>query len=910
MTAEPRLAQAWHEMSPDAVVAQLGTSASGGLSSARHAELLAIHGPNDIGREKEASWVVVALNQFRDPMTAMLVVVAIVSFFIAQASTAWVVLSLVAVNVVLGTNQELKAQASVSALASLQVLTANVVRDGAPASVPAASLVPGDVVALEAGDLVPADGRLVSAASMETQESALTGESTPVDKGVRPIPGGEVALGDRHSMVYKNTSVTRGSGTFVVTATGMETEVGRIAGMLVSVKATKSPLQIQLSDLTGKIGWIAWGALAVILAVGLVRGMPFADLMLLGVSMAISAIPTGMPTFVQSMLAVGARELADAKAIVRNLTDVETLGSTTHINTDKTGTLTLNEMTARRLYAAGHWFDITGHGYETAGEIRGAAGAPRLDLTALAYVGALASDASLTEEGTVGDPTELAVVVLAEKLGVSVPITRKSYPRVATVPFDSDYKFMATFHRLPFDGRPRLVGLVKGGPDIVMDRCRAVWMGDQEPVAMSEARQDLEQANHDLASAGLRVLALAVRVLPEEDEADLKSDPMPFAQDLLLVGLVGIIDPLRPEAVQAVKTAKAAGIDVRIITGDHLATASAIGEQLGLGRGGLTGVEMNALNDDELAERLPQLHVFGRVSPQDKLRLVDVMQRKGMIVAMTGDAVNDAAALKQANIGVAMGSGSEVSKQAAKMILTDDNFATLVAAVALGRSVFSKITAYISYQMTQLFSLVVLFLLATAFNINQGVAMLPLQVLFLNFVIAVIPVIVISLNPPDPDVMNQTPRDPDQRIMDRSAIIRWVSFGTLLALMCLGVIVATPGPAAIDGASAPITMGFVMMGLGTAVTGFALHRSPRSSLARPVLRPALINLIALPVMFLTTEVGFLQRWLGTVPLSDSQWGLCLALTLAFGAAIELDKYLQRRSLAVAPANRVPGRGHS
>ena len=898
MTQPVQVEADWHAIDVAEAAARLGTDSDSGLSDSRQRELLASVGPNEIARERPPSLAQIALGQFRDPMTLMLVAVAAVSFVIAQASTAWVVIALVAVNVVLGTNQEMKAQASVSALAGMQVPTANVIRDGAVRSVPAADLVPGDLVAIEAGDLVPADGRLVSAASVETQEAALTGESAPVSKAVGPVIGADIALGDRASMVYQNTSVTRGSGRFLVTATGMRTEVGRIAGMLGEVRRTRSPLQRQLDDLTRKIAWVAWGALAVILVVGLVRGLPFADLMLLGVSMAISAIPTGMPTFVQSMLAFGARELADAKAIVRNLTDVEALGSTSQINTDKTGTLTLNQMTARRVHAAGTWFDVTGEGYATAGDVRSAAGAQQVDLTALAYVGALASDAAVTATGgTVGDPTELALVVLAEKLGVSVALTRRTYPRLATVPFDSDHKFMATYHRLPFEGSPRIVGLVKGGPDVVLDRCRNVWTGTGSTGPLAQERDRIDAANDELGSQGLRVLALAVRLVDDQDEDALVADPMAYTRDLMFLGLVGIIDPLRPEAIEAVRIAHEAGIDVRMITGDHLVTARAIGAQLGLGQGGMTGVEMSATNDEDLSGRLPDLHVFGRVSPQDKLRLVQVMQGQGMVVAMTGDAVNDAAALKQADIGVAMGSGSEVSKQAAKMILTDDNFATLVSAVALGRSIFARISAYISYQMTQLFSLVVLFLIATAFNINDGVAMLPLQVLFLNFVIAVIPVIIISLDAADPQIMKQPPRDPAERIMNRSSATRWIGLGVLLASMCAVVIVTAPGPARIDGASTPITMGFVMMGLGTAATGFAMHRSPGSSFVRPVLRPAVLTLLSGVLMVLATEVGFLQRWLGTVPLTGDQWAVCLGLAVVFGGVIELDKLLVRRRLS-------------
>lgn len=702
---------AWHALEADAVAATLATDPTSGLAEPEAARRLQQNGPNTLTEDAKPSAVLVALSQLRDPMNLMLLVVGGISILIQQGSTAWVVGFLVALNVVLGTNQELKARASVDALADLQVPQAKVVRGGHLKLIAAAEVVQGDVVAVEAGDIVLADGRLMTAASLEVQEAALTGESAPVPKDTRSVAGSDVALGDRSDMLYQNTSVTRGSATMVVTATGMKTEVGRIATMLATVSRTRSPLQQQLDDLTRKLGWVAWGTLAVILVVGLVRGLSFSDLMFPGIAMAVSAIPTGLPTFVQSMLAMGAQQLAKAKAIVRNLTDVETLGSTSQINTDKTGTLTLNQMTARALHLAGSWYEVDGEGYSAVGAIRGVAGAPRVDFDGVAYVCALASDATVSRHGeVVGDPTEAALVVLAEKLGVSVEETRRAYPRVATVPFDSDHKFMATFHRLPHLGSEALIGLVKGGPDVVLDRCTTALGPDGQGSPIAEARREIDIANARLGGLGLRVLALAVRTLPLEEEGNVVRDPMAAVGDLTFLALVGIIDPLRPEAVEAVRIANRAGITVRMITGDHLVTAEAIGAELGLPSGGMTGAEFAAASDAELAARIPETHVFGRVSPEDKLRLVQLLQARGNVVAMTGDAVNDAAALKQADIGVAMGSGSEVSKQAAKMILTDDNFATLVHAEELGRGIFSRITAYISYQLTQLFGLVIMFL--------------------------------------------------------------------------------------------------------------------------------------------------------------------------------------------------------
>jgi Ca2+-transporting ATPase len=506
--------------------------------------------------------------------------------------------------------------------------------------------------------------------------------------------------------------------------------------------------------------------------VGLARGIDGKELLLLGTAMAISAIPTGMPAFVSGLLSLGAKHLAEAKAVVKNLTDVETLGATSAINTDKTGTLTMNEMMVSVIYANGSWFTVDGEGYRKTGAIASVAGTPVPDFTRLAFGLVLDSDATVGDDGAVvGDPTEAALVVLAAKLGIDAEETRRAYPRLAEVPFDSDYKFMATFHRVPVDGGERVVQLVKGAPDVVLARCSesgGPLSGSQVPIA--DARPGIDAANDRMGTQGLRVLAFAARFVGDDELPAMTDDPMSLTHDLAFVGMAGLIDPLRVEAKGAVQTALGAGIDVRMITGDHAVTATAIGTTLGLGPGAISGSELQDLSDEELSSRLPELHVFGRVSPQDKLRLARLMQEQGLIVAMTGDAVNDAAALKQADIGVAMGSGSEVTKQAARMILTDDNFGTLVHAVEIGRRVYDKVVSYVRYQMTQLLALVMLFIAATAFNINEGVALTPSMVLYLLFFATASGVVVIAVDPSDPDVLHRPPRHPRAHRRNRAAI--------------------------------------------------------------------------------------------------------------------------------------------
>ncbi|MGH3506705.1 MAG: HAD-IC family P-type ATPase, partial [Nocardioidaceae bacterium] len=503
--------------------------------------------------------------------------------------------------------------------------------------------------------------------------------------------------------------------------------------------------------------------------------------------------------------------------------------------------------------------------------------------------------ATVSDDGSVvGDPTEAALVVLAAKLGVDADQTRRAYPRLAEVPFDSEYKFMATFHRVRLDGAEHLVELVKGAPDVVLARCSHAGgplSGSQMPIEDERAR--IEAANEHMGSSGLRVLAIAARILDESQVDTLQSDPMSLTTDLSFVSMVGIIDPLRAEAKGAVRTALRAGIDVRMITGDHAVTAQAIGQTLGLGHGAVSGTELRAMSDDELRRRLPDLHVFGRVSPEDKLRLAQVMQGEGMIVAMTGDAVNDAAALKQADIGVAMGSGSEVSKQAARMILTDDNFGTLVHAVELGRTIYSKIVSYIRYQMCQLLALVLLFVAATVFNINDGVAMTPLMVLYLNFFICIAPVVVIMLDPGDPDVMKLKPRDPKIPITNRPAIIRWVLYGAVLFLAAFVPLVAGPDELSTDEPSASMTMCFVVVGVGTVFSGLVMRRDPTSGLVPPVL-PAL-KVLAIPAVLViaATEIGFLQRGLLTQPLTANEWLACLGLSAVLPIVVEVDKWIRR-----------------
>jgi Ca2+-transporting ATPase len=565
----------------------------------------------------------------------------------------------------------------------------------------------------------------------------------------------------------------------------------------------------------------------------------------------------------------------------------------------------MNEMMARSIWLGGRTFSVDGSGYSFEGVVRTGDGQPIAAPQALAYALALPNDATVSSDGVViGDPTEAAFVVLAEKLGADVPETKRRFPRLAEVPFDSDYKFMATFHRVDWQGDDRLVAVVKGAPDVLLSRSTEALVAHHETAPVSQFSDAITQEIEFRSSQGLRTLSLAVRAIDPTDEEAALADPMSAIKDLIFVGVVGIVDPLRPEAKVATEEARSAGITVRMITGDHVVTAAAIGKELGLEGEGLSGAQFAALSDEEVDSRLPNLSVFGRVTPQDKLRLVQRLQVNGHVVAMTGDAVNDAAAIKQADIGVAMGSGSEVTKQAAKLVLTDDNFATLVHAVQLGRAVYQKIANYLTFQMGQLISLVVLFLVASIFNINEGVALTPIQVLVLNFAVAIFAVIVIIMEPEQAGLMQRPPRNVKQGIASGKNVLRWLLYGAVLFLASFLPLAFFKDDLHPGEASYPVTMTYVVMAFGTLGTAIALRRDPEFGFKAPWGKA--MQLQIWPVLFIiaSTEIGFLQRWIDTVSLSPNEWLICIVLTLVVVGVVILDTSLRRgRSATVAPTVR-------
>src|SRR3954451_21490249 len=680
-------APVWHVLSLEGAVRELHVEPQQGLTSAEAAERLQRYGPNRFTAAKAESRWPAFLRQYQDPMQIVLLVAGVISIYpVKQAGTGIVILLLTLLNAMLGLNQEGKAAAAVAALAKMMIIKARVRRDGALAQLPAEQLVPGDVVEIEAGDLVPADGRVLSAAPLEVAEAALTGESLPVGKGVDAVAAADAALGDRTDMVYMNTNVTRGTGKFVVTATGMATEVGHISGMLQRQEDSKSPLTRQLEKLTKQLVTIAGLALVVSVVLNMARGQSFTEVFTVAVAFSIAAIPTGLPAVVTTILSRGTRLLAEANAIIKRLRSTETLGATSAICSDKTGTLTLNQMTAVELTIPGRQYSVSGSGYSTEGAIKHVAGEPEVPLEQFMFPLALACAAVVTATGEmIGAPTEGALVVLAEKGGVAVGASRERYPRVAELPFDTAYKLMATFHRMTDEsGRDVIRCFVKGAPDQLLARASS-HLDPALTIAPADTAFEgryLDE-NERLARKGLRVIATARK---DFDAAafDPSVDLLGLMDGLTLLALVGIVDPPRPTAKAAIATAHDAGIQVRMITGAHAITAEAIARDLGIEGRAITGAQFAEMSEEQADAEIDDIGVIARVTPEQKVRLVDILKRKGHVVGMTGDGVNDAPALKRADIGIAMGiTGTEVSKEAAAMILTDDNFATIVKAVEL-----------------------------------------------------------------------------------------------------------------------------------------------------------------------------------------------------------------------------------
>jgi Ca2+-transporting ATPase len=890
--------QPWHVLSGTAAARELGVDPRQGLSAAEAAKRIEQYGPNKFAEAKSEPRWHAFLRQYRDPMQIVLLVAGLGSIWpVHELGTGLVIIFLTLFNAVLGLRQEGKAAEAVAALQKMMIIKARVLRDGALTLLPAEQLVPGDVVSIEAGDVVPADGRLLSAATLEVAESALTGESVPVSKGADPIADAEAPLGDRSDMVYMNTNVTRGAGDFVVTSTGMATEVGHISNLLQAEGDAKTPLTRQLEKLTSQILFIAGAAVVVSIVLNMSRGESFKTVFTAAIAFAIAGIPTGLPAVVTTILSYGTQMLAKAGAIVKRLRSTETLGSTSAINSDKTGTLTLNQMTAVEMALWGRRYSISGTGYLPDGQIMRVAGESDVQLDQFLEPMVLASDAVATEEGgMIGDPTEGALVVLAEKGGVDPKDTREEYPRVAELPFDAAYKLMATFHRMRDEsGRDVVRCFVKGAPDQLLARAREALDADLKVVPVDDAgREKYLAENQRLGEQGLRVLATGRKDF-EPDTFEAGADLLPLLDGLTLLSLVGIVDPPRPAAKDAIETAKSAGIQVRMITGDHAVTAAAIAKQLGIEGRAITGAEFAAMSDDELLGAIDGIGVIARVTPEDKVRLVEMLRRKGQIVAMTGDGVNDAPALKKADIGIAMGiTGTEVSKEAAAMILTDDNFATIVKAVELGRGLYDNLTKYIRFQIGVLAGLIITFLGSSIFNVLGGVPFLPLQTLWVNFTTQVFQAIGLGYGKPTEGLMARKPRPSDEQLLPRRLLVWLTVYGLAMGGVTIGVAWIVDDN---HGKVLARTMALTTFALANLFFSFECRDERRSIFSLDTFddrRFLMMSGLSLAAIVLGTELGFFERFLDTEPLSIRQWLVCIGLALVVVVAAEVRKAFLRR----------------
>jgi P-type Ca2+ transporter type 2C len=890
----------WYELPGDEVAASMDVDPRQGLTAAEASSRLEKYGPNKFAEAKtEPRWHAF-VRQYYDPMQIVLLVAGVGSIWpLGQYGTGFVLLLLTVFNAVLGLQQEGKAAAAVAALQKMMIIKAKVHRDGKLVEIPAHELVPGDIVSIEAGDIVPADGRLLHAATLEVAESALTGESVPVSKGVDAVSGEDVPLGDRTDMVFMNTNATRGTGQYVVTATGMETEVGHISGLLQSEGDTATPLTRQLSKLTNQILFIAGAAVAISMLLNLSRGDSFTTVFTAAIAFAISAIPTGLPAVVTTILSMGTQMLAKANAIVKRLRSTETLGSTSAINSDKTGTLTLNQMTAVELTIPGRRYAISGSGYSTDGAIKRVAGEPDLPLDQFLLPMLLASDAVVTDGALIGDPTEGALVVLAEKGGLDPQGTRATYPRVADLPFDADYKLMATFHEMKDEtGRDVVRCFVKGAPDQLLARSAYALDPDLKQVAADDDfRTRYLDENTRLGEQGLRVLATARKDF-DRSTFDPKADLLSLVNDLTVLALVGIVDPPRTQAKDAIAEAKAAGIQVRMITGDHAVTAEAIARQLGIEGRAITGAEWAAMSDDEALAAIDGIGVIARVTPEDKVRLVDTLKRRGHVVAMTGDGVNDAPALKRADIGIAMGiTGTEVSKEAAAMILTDDDFSTIVKAVRIGRGLYDNLKKYIQFQMGVLIGFIVTFLGASIFNVVSGVPFVPLQTLWVNFTTQVFQAIGLGYGEPSSGLMKRKPRPENEPILSRGMLMWLAVAGLVIGGTTLGVIWWADDRH--DTALAR-TMGMTTFAIANVFFSFCVKDEFKSFFSvdtfsdRRLLKATGLSAAAILV---GTELGIFQRILGTVSLSGKQWIACILAGFSIVVVSEIQKAIRRRRAA-------------
>ena len=886
----------YYSQPADELLRQLNVDADSGLSDEEVKQRLATHGPNELQSEKQKSLVAIFFEQFKSSMVVILLIAAIVSGVIGVMhqeglTESYVILAILIINAIIGTVQERKAQSSLEALNRMSAPQTKVLRRGQVAEVVSTAIVPGDIVILDTGDIIPADLRLLEAVNLKVQESALTGESVPVEKHDGLLDEGEVPLGDRDNMAFSTSVVTYGRGKGVVVGTGMETEVGKIAHMLQHTENTDTPMGKRLHQLGRILGYVALGICALIFGVGILYGNDWLKMLMMAVSLAVAAIPEGLQIVSTIVLAIGVQRLVKQNAIVRTLPSVETLGSTTVICSDKTGTLTQNKMTIVEGWSGGNRIDF-----------RNAPLPEELDKDErmLLMSALLCTDAHLkmTEEGThetAGDPTETAIVDAALELKMNKNELEKQYPRQEEVPFDSERKRMATINRME-EGQLRVN--VKGGLDEVLAVTTAILMHGKVRPLTDEDRSTILEENHRMAQSALRVLAVAYRdidALPAGVSAET------VEQELVFVGLLGLIDPARPEVVEAVRKCRTAGIRPVMITGDHKVTAVAIADEIGIYHDGdraITGNDLAAMTDESLRRDVMDYSVYARVAPEHKVRIVQAWQSQGQIVAMTGDGVNDAPALKQADIGVSMGIvGTEVAKDASDVILTDDNFATIVGAVEEGRRIYDNILKAIQFLLSANVGEVLLIFIASIFNIGNPLT--PILILWINLVTDSLPALALSMDPAEKDIMTRRPRDPKQGFFTKGMIWRIFYQGATIGLISLAAYLIGLRDGNEAGLEDPEvlgrTMAFAVLGFSQLLHVRNLHSNKRSSFRTsifsnlPLLGAILLSALLLMAVLLIPAVS---RIFGVIPMDSIHWLYVGALSLVPILVVELVKLLR------------------
>lgn len=780
----------WYNKTSEEVFTELHSS-NQGLSTEVAVQKLQEHGKNELKQESKTPFTQKLLAQLLDPMIIILVLASVVSAVVGEVIDALIIIAIVLINTALSLYQEGKAEAAIEALQKMSSPKAKIVRDGKRVEIDSTELVPGDYVILETGDIIPADLRLVDSANLKIDESSLTGESVPVEKDYKQTYEGKMEIGDRENIAYSSTIVSYGRGAGVVVETGENTEIGKIATSISTPEKEQTPLQKRLAGLSKTLGILVIGICLLVLVVGVLRKHEILEMFMTSISLAVAAVPEGLPAIVTIVLSLGMSKMAEKNAIVKKLLAVETLGTTTVICSDKTGTLTQNEMTVVKAYTDGEVYDVVGTGYNPNGEIvlnnESVDVKSKKGLSLLANIAALTNDAKLIQNneewGIIGDPTEGALLTFAEKAGYGIEDTNAKYARVEEIPFDSDRKMMTTFHSEFI--KDKVISFTKGAPDIVLSNCKYFLDGEEVKELTEKDRENIMQKNSLFARDALRVLAYAYR---EWDSIPNEKTTENVENDMILVGLTGMIDPARPEAKEAIKECKSAGIIPIMITGDHLETGFAIAKELGIATEesqAIMGRELNELSDEQMRKVVREKRVFTRVSPENKVQIVQALKEEGHITAMTGDGVNDAPAIKKAHIGIAMGiTGTDVAKSTAEVILTDDNFATIVHAVEEGRIIYSNIKKFVGFLLScNLGEVLIVFI---AILLNLPVPLLPIQLLWLNLVTDSFPALALGVEKGEAEIMEEPPRNPDEPLLDSELKLT-------IAIQSVAITIATLG---------------------------------------------------------------------------------------------------------------------